>query len=289
MNLDKLLTSVARGGLALGVLGIIPYSCLYTVDGGERAVMFSRFGGVSPKPVSEGTHIAIPWFQIPRIYDVRIKPKVINTITGTKDLQMVNLSLRLLYRPHIKALSRLHRQLGPDYDERVLPSVGNEILKAVVARYDAESLLTQREQFCKDIKEAIVQRTQEFDIVMEDVAITHLTYGKEFAKAIEDKQVAEQEAERVKFIVQKAEYEKQAAIIRAEGEALAAEMISKALAEFGSGLIKIRRLDGARDIVESLGKSRNVTFIPGKGSQLLFNMQTSGGTSGGASLLGKSS
>lgn len=120
----------------------------------------------------------------------------------------------------------IHRKLGPDYDERVLPSIGNEVLKAVVARYDAESLLTQRDKVSNDIRMAITNRAKQFDIKLDDVAITHLSYGKDFAKAIEEKQVAQQESERVKFIVAKSEQEKLAAIVKAEGEALAANMVN---------------------------------------------------------------
>ncbi|KAF7455917.1 putative prohibitin [Cryptosporidium felis] len=266
MNAENVLKKIGRGGGLFGALGVIISSFLYNVDGGERAVMFNRFGGgVSPRIFSEGTHFFVPWFQRPFIYDIRVKPKVINTTTGTKDLQMVNLSLRLLFRPCTEFLPRLHQNLGPDYDERVLPSIGNEILKAVVAKYDAESLLTQREKVSREIRESIMQRTKQFDIIMEDVAITHLTYGKEFEKAIEEKQVAEQDAERVKFVVQKAEYEKQAAIIKASGEAHAAEMISKAVSDSGWGMLDIRRLEGARDIFENLGKSKDVTFVHGNG------------------------
>ncbi|XP_668553.1 prohibitin [Cryptosporidium hominis TU502] len=185
---------------------------------------------------------------------------------------MVNLSLRLLFKPCTEFLPRLHQNLGPDYDEKVLPSVGNEILKAVVAKYDAESLLTQREKVSREIRESIMQRTKQFDIIMEDVAITHLTYGKEFEKAIEEKQVAQQDAERVKFVVQKAEYEKQAAIIRASGEAQAAEMISKAVSNSGWGIVDVRRLDGARDIIENLSKSDRVTLIQGDQQHLHFRV-----------------
>lgn len=47
--------------------------------------------------------------------------------TGSKDLQMVNIGLRVLYRPEIGGLPDLYRQLGLDYDERVLPSICNEV------------------------------------------------------------------------------------------------------------------------------------------------------------------
>eukprot|EP01068_Selenidium_serpulae_P005012 Selendium_serpulae@DN3830_c0_g1_i3.p1 len=223
--MERLVGKVSKGLIALGGVGLFPRFCLYDVDGGERCVMFNRFGGVSQAEIGEGTHFKIPWFNMPYIYDITTRPKIITTTTGTKDLQTVTITLRLLYKPSIRNLPTIHQTLGPDYDERVIPSIGNEILKATVARYDAESLLTQRDRVSQDIRDSITERAQQFDIVLEDIAITHLQYGREFSKAIEEKQVAQQEAERVKFVVARVEEEKKAAIIRAEGEAQAAEMV----------------------------------------------------------------
>lgn len=95
------------------------------------------------KPVGEGTHFLVPWLQRAILYDVRVKPRTISTTTGSKDLQMVTLSLRVLSRPDIAKLPEIYKVLGLDYDERVLPSIGNEVLKATVANYDAAELIVR--------------------------------------------------------------------------------------------------------------------------------------------------
>merc|ERR1719326_2900124 len=148
-------------------------------------------------------------------------------------------------------------------------------MKATIAQYNAEQLLTHREEVSNKIREAIVERANSFHLIMDDVSITHLNYGKEFARAIEEKQVAEQEAERQKFIVQKSEQEQQATIIRSEGEAEAAQMISDALKEHGGGLIEVRRIDAAKEIADSLSKSPNVMYLP-QGQSMLLNMAGGG-------------
>lgn len=66
--------------------------------------------------------------------DIRARPRVISSVTGTKDLQTVNISLRVLSRPQEEHLSEIYSTLGADFDDRVLPSIGNEVLKAVVVR-----------------------------------------------------------------------------------------------------------------------------------------------------------
>jgi len=158
----------------------------------------------------------------------------------------------------------------------VLPSIANEVMKATIAHYDAEQLLTQREHVSQEIREGIVARAKTFHILMDDISITHLTYGKEFAAAIEAKQVAEQEAEKQKFVVLRSEQERQATVIKSEGEAEAAKMISEALKTHGTGLIEVRRIDAAKDIAEALGNSPNVMYLP-EGQRMLLNPGAAGG------------
>jgi len=268
---DKALTAISRVGIGLGGLAIIPSICLFDVDGGQRAVVLNMLSGVEDKARGEGTHFKVPWLHQPIWYNIRLRPKLIQTTTGTKDLQTVTIHVRMLFKPDEEALPKIHTSLGPDYHERVLPSVANEVIKATVAQYNAEQLLTMREHVSREIREAIVARSAQFNIKMDDVSLTHLTYGKEFAKAIEEKQVAEQEAERQKFVVQKAEQERQATVIRSEGEAEAARMISEALKDHGGGLIEVRRIDAAKDIAESLAKSPNVMYLPA-GQKMLLSM-----------------
>lgn len=73
--------------------------CVLAVDAGERVVMFDRFRGVLDEVYGEGTWFKIPWLQTPSNMDIRTRPRVISSVTGTGDLQMVNISLRVLSRP----------------------------------------------------------------------------------------------------------------------------------------------------------------------------------------------
>lgn len=276
---SQALTQVGRLA-GLGAAGLFTVSqCLYNVDGGERAVMFDQLrGGVRPDVSGEGTHFMIPVIQRPIIFDIRTKPREIPSVTGTKDLQMVNIKLRVLWRPMIDELPKLYRELGTDFDERVLPSIGNEVLKSVVAQYNAEELLSKRAEISGRIREEMHKRARVFHLEFDDVAITHLTFGREFMNAIEAKQVASQEAERQQWVVRRAEQERMAVVTRAEGEAEAATIITKAMEKTGNAIVEVRRIDAAKEIAGKLANSRNVVYLP--------NTSGSGsGQGGGANLL----
>jgi prohibitin 1 len=263
----------------VGAAGIFTVNqCLYTVDGGERAVMFDQLrGGVLPTVSGEGTHFLIPVIQKPVIFDIRVKPREIPSVTGTKDLQMVNIKLRVLWRPKIEELPKLYRELGTDFDERVLPSIGNEVLKSVVAQYNAEELLSKRAEVSNRVKEEMIKRANAFHLEFDDVAITHLNFGREFMNAIEAKQVASQDAERQQWYVKRAEQERIAVVTRAEGEAEAAKIITSAMEKTGNAIIEVRRIDAAKEIAGKLANSRNVVYLPSTGG--------GSGGGGGANLL----
>ncbi|ERE83345.1 prohibitin-like protein [Cricetulus griseus] len=129
----KVFESMGKFGLALAVAGGVVNSALYNVDAGHRAVIFDRFSGVQDIVVGEGTHFLIPWVQ---------KPQNVPVITGSKDLQNVNITLRILFRPVASLLPRIYTSISENYDERALPSITTEILKSVVARFDAGELIT---------------------------------------------------------------------------------------------------------------------------------------------------
>ncbi|XP_004975870.1 prohibitin-3, mitochondrial [Setaria italica] len=271
------LTNIAKVAAGLGAAASLLSASLFTVDGGERAVIFDRFRGVLPQTVSEGTHFIVPWLQKPYIFDIRTRPHNFSSNSGTKDLQMVNLTLRLLSRPDVEHLPTIFTSLGLEYDDKVLPSIGNEVLKAVVAQFNADQLLTDRPHVSALVRDALIRRAREFNIILDDVAITHLSYGIEFSQAVEKKQVAQQEAERSKFLVAKAEQERRAAIVRAEGESESARLISEATAMAGTGLIELRRIEAAKEIAAELSRSPNVAYIPaGDNGKMLLGLNASG-------------
>ena len=152
---ERFLNRMLYLGGGLVASGIVLTRFTFVVDGGERAIIFNKIRGVQNKVYGEGMHFKIPLLMVPKIFEVRSRPQTIHSSTGTRDLQTVDISLRILYRPVEEKLGEIINNLGMDYDERVIPSIGNEVLKQVVAQYNADQLLTQREKVSLEIREKL--------------------------------------------------------------------------------------------------------------------------------------
>lgn len=100
-----------------------------------------------------------------------------------------------------------------------------------------------------------------------------MTFGKEFTDAVEQKVIAQQEAERARFVVERAEQEKLAGIIRAEGESQAAQLLSDAYKKSGQAHLELRRIETSKDIAATLSSSKNITYLPSGGSNVLLNLK----------------
>ena len=238
------------------------YSCCFVVRPGEAAVLFNRFSGLRDGVFTEGLCFRLPGIEDPKFYNIRLAPRELTTTTGTKDMQKVNIRLRVLFRPEVDKLPEIYRTYGLDYDERILPSVSNESLKAVIAEYRAEELIQKRSDVSQRLQSMMRSRIKDFHVILEDISLVDLQFTKEFMSAVEQKQVAQQEAERFKFVVQENEQRKKATVIRAEGESMAAKLISDAMGQSGPGFVELRRIEASREIAQTLSKAPNVHFLP---------------------------
>ena len=246
---------------ATGAISYVGYKSVVIIQPGHMGVVYNRIGGLEDRArLQEGLNFVIPFFQRANVYDVRVRSQVVNTSSGSKDLQQVQISLRVLFRPNKDKLPTVYRFLGKDYDQRVLPSIVNEIVKAVVAKYNASELIMLRDTVSRLVKTTLQNRAKDFEIIVDDVAISHIAFSKDYTAAVEAKQVAQQDAERAKYVVEKAIQEKRATVIKAEGEAKSAELIGNAIKE-NPAFIQLRRIDAAREVASVITNSPNKVFL----------------------------
>lgn len=113
------------------------------------------------------------------------------------------------------------------------------------------------------IRKDLTDRARDFNIILDDVAITELSFGREYTAAVEAKQVAQQEAQRAAFVVDRAKQEKQQKIVQAEGEAKAAEMLGEAISR-NPGYLKLRKLRASQHIAKTvrINNSRFTSLFP---------------------------
>jgi regulator of protease activity HflC (stomatin/prohibitin superfamily) len=120
------------GGAMVG-LGIFANNFIFVVDGGERAIRMSALKGLQSHVYGEGMHFKMPFIDTIIRFEIRTQPTMIHSTTGTNDMQTVNVSMRLLYRPILENLPIILSNIGQNYDERIIPSIGNEVLKSTIA------------------------------------------------------------------------------------------------------------------------------------------------------------
>lgn len=118
----------------------------------------------------------------------------------------------------------------------------------------------QREMVSKLVRENLTRRAARFNLVLDDVSITHVTFSPAFSDAVEAKQIAQQTAQRAAYLVDQAIQEKQSIIVRAQGEARSAELIGEAVKQ-NKGFLQLRRLEAAREIATVIAASTNKIML----------------------------
>ena len=198
------------------------------VDVGHYAIKFNKLTGLSPHRYKEGFNFKIPLLEEQIIYNVQTRENEIKGETANRDMQAIKISVRVLFHPEVDKLDVIHSNLGPNYEQKVLPAICNEILRTIVAQFSASQLLAQRDQVSERIKTLLQERAAHFNIIIDNLAITDLTFMREYLEAIEGKQVAQQDAERAKYEVEQAKEAKKSTIIQAEASSKSIELVGLA-------------------------------------------------------------
>lgn len=197
------------------------------IDAGHRGVILN-LGAVSETILEEGLHFRIPLVQSIKSIDVRILKKETKAQAASKDLQNISTLIALNYHLNPQKVNELYKNVGLDYEDKVIDPAVQEIVKSITAKYTAAELITLREEVSMGIKSGLDIRLQKYFLVIDDFSIKDFEFSQTFAKAIEAKQEAEQLALKAERDLQrvKIEAEQQIATARAEAETLRLKNIS---------------------------------------------------------------
>lgn len=218
-------------GAAILLLVLFLNSCFYTVASGQRAIVF-RFGQTQGV-VADGLHFKLPLIASYRIVDVRTQKAHSPANAGTRDLQTVETEVALNYHLDGDRLADTFARVGLDVENKVIDPRIQEIVKAVVARFSAEELLTKREDVKEEIAGGLRTSLAAYNIVLEDIQITNFSFSHSFDAAIEAKQTAEQNALKAKNDLERIKVEAQQKIALAEAEAETIKIQAQAIKEQG--------------------------------------------------------
>lgn len=227
--------------LALIVIGVVTAASVKIVDAGHRGVLLHwNAVDLSKPPLDEGLHFVVPFQDDVVNVEVRTLKYASEARSASKDLQTVETTVTVNYHPDKEAVHTLYKNLGLDYENRVIQPAIEETVKQVTANYNAEELITKRPLVKQDIEFSIKERLNQFNVVTEVISITDFEFSSLFAQAIESKVEAEQKALKAENDLRRIEVEARqreanaiglanANIAEANGEAEAIELSTKHL------------------------------------------------------------
>jgi len=213
-------------------------SSFVIVNPGQAGVL-SVLGKAQDGALLEGIHFKPPLVSAVDIYDVTVQKFEVPAQSSTRDLQDLSARFAINFRLDPTEVVDIRRTQGTleNLVSKIVAPQTQESFKIAAARRTVEEAITQRAELKRDFDEALTNRLQKYGILVLDTSVVDLTFSPEFAKAVEDKQIAEQRARRAVYIAQEAEQEAQAEINRAKGRAEAQRLLAETLKAQGGQLV----------------------------------------------------
>ena len=140
---------------------------------------------------------------------------------SSKDLQDVFTDVALNWHIIPDEANAIFQQIGdePQIVDRIINPAVEEVLKAVMAKYTAEEIITKRGEVKGGVDDFLTTRLATYHIAVDDISLVHVHFSERFSDAVEAKQIAEQEAKRGEFLALKAVKEAEVKVNLAKGEA----------------------------------------------------------------------
>lgn len=226
------------GGIIAALIVLIAFNSFVIINPGQAGVL-SILGKAQNGALLEGLHIRPPLVSNVDIYDVTVQKFEVPAESSTKDLQDLKARFAINFRLDPMRIVEIRRKQGTlqNIVAKIIAPQTQESFKIAAARRTVEEAITQRSELKEDFDNALGSRLEKYGIIVLDTSVVDLTFSPEFAKAVEEKQIAEQKARRAVYVAKEAEQQAQAEINRAKGKAEAQRLLAETLKAQGGQLV----------------------------------------------------
>src|SRR3989338_3660197 len=244
-NMEKDIMGKLLLPAVLVVAVMLAFSAFFIVPPGEVAIK-TRLGAIVDS-YGEGMHFKLPFVESVTKFSIQIQRANIKTQAFSKDLQTMDAHLVVNHRIEQGTAVSIFRNLGPNYVENIVDPAVQEVFKAIAARYSAERVISERNLLVEEINTEVKERLNKKEIIVTDISVTDLHFTDQFLKAVEDKQVADQQAQMAGKLVEKAKRDAEQQIAKSRGEAEALRMQRE---QVTPALIELRKVDAQLKAIE---------------------------------------
>ena len=220
------------------VVALLLASSFVIINPGQAGVL-SVLGKAQDGVLLEGIHIKPPFVSYVDVYDITVQKFEVPAESSTKDLQDLKARFAINFRLEPMEVVDIRRKQGSlsNIVNKIIAPQTQESFKVAAARRTVEEAITQRALLKEDFDNALAKRLEKYGIDVLDTSVVDLTFSPEFSRAVEEKQIAEQRAQRAVYVAQEAEQEAQAEINRAKGRSEAQRLIADTLKAQGGRLV----------------------------------------------------
>ncbi|QYX33917.1 prohibitin family protein [Sphaerospermopsis torques-reginae] len=235
-QLGNLQTSII--GIIAAILVILGLNSFVIINPGQAGVI-SILGKARDGALTEGIHLKPPFISVIDVYDLTVQKFEVPAESSTKDLQNLTARFAINFRLDPMQVVEVRRKQGTleNIVSKIIAPQTQEAFKIAAAKRTVEEAITKRSELKEDFDTALGDRLDKYGIIVLDTSVVDLTFSPEFARAVEEKQIAEQRAQRAVYIAREAEQEAQAEINRAKGKAEAQRLLAETLKAQGGQLV----------------------------------------------------
>ncbi|MEH2063235.1 MAG: prohibitin family protein [Nostoc sp.] len=225
-------------GIVLAILVILGLNSFIIINPGQAGVI-SILGKAKDGALLEGIHVKPPFITVIDVYDLTVQKFEVPAESSTKDLQNLSARFAINFRLDPIKVVEVRRKQGTleNIVSKIIAPQTQEAFKIAAARRTVEEAITKRSELKEDFDQALGDRLDKYGIIVLDTSVVDLAFSPEFAKAVEEKQIAEQRAQRAVYVAREAEQEAQADVNRAKGRAEAQRLLAETLKAQGGQLV----------------------------------------------------